>query len=62
LTKIGGKGDFRCPKCGVKISPDECKEEVYTILEPIMKEESLEKILLQCNNCGSKIILIGFAV
>jgi DNA-directed RNA polymerase subunit RPC12/RpoP len=60
LTKIRGKGDFRCPRCGIKISPDESTEETYTILEPVMKGDSLEKILLQCNKCGSKIHLTGF--
>jgi DNA-directed RNA polymerase subunit RPC12/RpoP len=60
LTKIRGKGDFRCPRCGIKISPDDSTEETYAILEPIMKEDSLEKILLQCNKCGSKIYLTGF--
>jgi hypothetical protein len=34
LTKIGGSGDFPCPRCGTTISPDDCTEEVYQILEP----------------------------
>jgi len=60
LTKIKGKGDFKCPKCKVKISPDDQTENVYTILETIMKGESLEKIMLQCNKCGSHINVTGF--
>jgi DNA-directed RNA polymerase subunit RPC12/RpoP len=60
LTKIRGKGDFRCPRCGVRISPDDSTEETYSILEPVMKGDSLEKILMQCNKCGSKIYLTGF--
>ena len=60
LAKIRGKGDFRCPRCGVRISPDDSTEETYSILEPVMKGDSLEKILLQCNKCGSKICLTGF--
>jgi len=60
LTKIGGKGEFRCPKCGIKISPNDKTEDVYTVLEPVMKGDSLEKILLQCNRCGSQMSLTGF--
>jgi DNA-directed RNA polymerase subunit RPC12/RpoP len=60
LTKIGGKGDFKCPKCGKKISPDDRTEAVYTILEIIMNGENLEKIALKCNTCESQILLSGF--
>ncbi|NWG11286.1 hypothetical protein HXY33_06030 [Candidatus Bathyarchaeota archaeon] len=60
LSKIKGSGEFKCPKCGTKISPDDQSEEAYTILEPIVKEDRLEKVILQCNMCGSKISLIGF--
>jgi transcription elongation factor Elf1 len=60
LTKVNGNGTFNCPKCGIQISPDDTSENAYTIIEPIVKEDSLEKILLQCNNCQSRIRLIGF--
>jgi len=60
LTKIGGKGEFRCPKCGIKISPHDRTENIYTVLEPVMRGDYLEKILLQCNQCGSQIYLTGF--
>ena len=36
LTKIEGEGDFSCPKCGAKISPDDETETVYTIVETII--------------------------
>jgi predicted nucleic-acid-binding Zn-ribbon protein len=62
LTKIKGKGDFRCPKCGAYISPDDTSEDTYTILEPIVKEDHLEEIALQCNKCKSRIRLAGFHV
>jgi len=62
LTKIEGSGDFKCPKCGIKISPDDRTEEVYTILKALMKADSLEKIILQCNRCKSQIYLTGFSV
>jgi len=62
LTRIKGNGKVRCPKCKVEISPDDETEDVYTILEPVMKGDSLEKIVLQCNKCGSQIHLTGFHV
>jgi hypothetical protein len=31
LTKIGGRGDFLCPRCGNVISPDDCSEKAYSI-------------------------------
>jgi DNA-directed RNA polymerase subunit RPC12/RpoP len=60
LAKINGKGDFKCPKCGIKISPDDRTEDVYTILEIIMNGENLDKIALKCSNCESHILLTGF--
>jgi predicted RNA-binding Zn-ribbon protein involved in translation (DUF1610 family) len=60
LSKLKGTGDFQCPKCGTTISPDDQSDEVYTILKPIVKDDRLEKIVLQCNSCGCKINLVGF--
>ena len=60
LARINGKGEFKCPKCGVKISPDDTSEKTYSILETEMKGDSLDKIRLQCNKCQSKIHLTGF--
>jgi len=62
LSKTKGSGEFKCPKCGVKISPDDQSENVYTILRPVMKEDCLEKLILRCNYCGSIIHLIGFNI
>jgi predicted RNA-binding Zn-ribbon protein involved in translation (DUF1610 family) len=60
LVKIRGKGDFKCPGCGVKISPDDATEETYTIIETIMKGENLDRIILQCNKCRSQLQITGF--
>ena len=60
LTKIKGKGEFKCPKCGVKISPDDKTERNYRILEALMKENQLDSIMLQCGRCESQIHLTGF--
>ena len=62
LTKVRGKGQFKCPKCGTKISPDDTSERMYTIRETVMKGESLDKLILQCNTCRSQIRLTGFTV
>lgn len=62
LTKLDGKGDFLCPICKTKISPDDETEEFYTILEPEVKNNKLETLLIRCNNCSNKILLTGFSV
>ena len=60
LTKIKGSGEFRCPKCGIEISPNDETQDVYTILEIVSREDCLEEIILQCNKCQSQIHLTGF--
>ena len=60
LTKIRGNGEFGCPQCRIKISPDDRTEKVYTVVEPVMKGDALDRIVLQCNRCGSEIHLVGF--
>jgi hypothetical protein len=62
LTSIRGRGEFKCPRCGIKISPDDKTEDAYTILELVMKGDCLDKIILQCNKCGSQIHLTGFHI
>lgn len=62
LTKIDGNGDFPCPKCGATISPEDETGDVYIILEEKVKDDVLEEMLIQCNKCGCRIRLTGFAV
>lgn len=62
LTKLNGKGDFPCSICKTKISPDDETEEIYTILEPKVKNNKLESLLIRCNNCSNKMLLTGFSV
>ena len=61
LTKIDGKGDFLCPQCGTKISPDDESEESYSILEAKVNSHILEEVTICCNTCASQIRLTGFA-
>ncbi len=51
---------FDCPKCGIKISPDDRTEKRYRILEAAMKGDELAGITLRCNRCESQIQLTGF--
>ncbi len=60
LTTIAGEGDFPCPSCGTRISPEDESDEVYNILETKVKDNCLEEILILCNRCGGKIRLVGF--
>jgi len=60
LKKVSGKGEFPCPKCGTKISPDDETEDKYTIIEPKMKNDALAELVLQCNKCNSILTLTGF--
>jgi DNA-directed RNA polymerase subunit RPC12/RpoP len=61
LTRIEGKGDFSCPRCGTKISPDDETEDIYTILEPKVNNHGLE-LVIRCNKCSSQIHMTGFSI
>lgn len=60
LTKIDGTGDFPCPRCGIKISPEDETEKVYHILKTKLKNDSLEELVILCHKCGSRIHIVGF--
>jgi phage terminase large subunit GpA-like protein len=62
LTQIDGNGEFLCPRCGNRISPDDCTEEDYSILEIKMETESLDEVIIQCNTCATTIHLTGFSL
>jgi DNA-directed RNA polymerase subunit RPC12/RpoP len=62
LTKMKGNGDFPCPQCGTLISPDDCSEETYSILEPKVDEQGLEELVIRCNRCASQLHLTGFSM
>lgn len=62
LTEIDGDGEFLCPECGNRISPDDCAEEGYSILEIKVEIKSLDEVVLQCNKCAATIHLTGFSL
>ena len=62
LTKIDGGGDFTCPQCGNRISPDDCGEKAYSILETIVNGGGLEELVIRCNSCETHLHLTGFSL
>jgi len=57
LTKIEGSGEFSCPRCGNRISPDDVSEDSYSILEPKVNRHGLSEISIHCNKCSININL-----
>jgi transcription initiation factor IIE alpha subunit len=60
LARIEGSGDFPCPKCGAKLSPEDQTETMYSIKEIKTRRDRLEELIIQCNRCESLIHLAGF--
>ncbi len=62
LTKIEGDGEFSCPRCGSRISPDDECEEIYSIFGSKANADGLEEVVIRCNRCSSHIHLTGFSL
>ena len=62
LKELQGEGDFPCPGCGVVISPEDETADVYVILGTKVNGDYLEELVIQCNQCKSKIRLVGLIV
>jgi hypothetical protein len=62
LSAINDDGDFSCPRCGTMISPDECTEEAYSILETKVDNHGLNELVIRCNKCESNLHLTGFSL
>jgi len=61
LNNIEGNGEFPCPSCGAKISPDDESDLTYEIVDTKMRgDDSLEELVILCKKCGCKIRLVGF--
>ena len=60
LARIEGSGDFPCPKCGAKLSPEDETEATYSIKEIKTRRDRLEELIIQCHTCKSLIHLAGF--
>jgi len=62
LSRIEGTGDFSCPRCGTKISPDDFQinaEKACSILELTANSHGLEELVVRCNKCFSYLYLSG---
>ena len=60
LARIEGSGDFPCPECGVRLSPEDETEATYSIKEIKTRRDRLEELIIQCHKCKSLIHLAGF--
>ena len=62
LAEMDGDGEFLCPECGTTISPEDCSEESYSILEIKINLGGLEEVIIRCNRCASQLHLTGFSL
>ncbi len=60
LTQIDGDGSFKCPKCGMSISPEDETEDNYKIIDTKVLNDELVELVLTCGKCGSTLKLTGF--
>jgi len=60
LTALDGDGSFKCPKCGMSISPEDETEDNYKIVDTKVKNDELVELVINCGKCESSIRLIGF--
>jgi len=60
MARIEGNGDFPCPECGVRLSPEDEREATYSIKEIKTRRNRLEELIIQCYTCKSLIHLAGF--
>jgi predicted RNA-binding Zn-ribbon protein involved in translation (DUF1610 family) len=60
LSRMDRNGAFRCPECGARITPDDCSDKVYSILDINVKNYVLDEVVIRCNKCRSHIHLLGF--
>ena len=60
IARTSKDGSFRCPACGMKISPDDQSEANYVIHDIEMKNDELYEVIICCKRCFSLIHLNGF--
>jgi hypothetical protein len=61
LSETGRDGAFLCPKCGIRISPDDHSEVVYSIYDTVMTNNNLDEVILHCKRCLCFIHLTGLS-
>jgi hypothetical protein len=60
LAQIEGDGSFKCPKCGMSISPEDETEDNYQIVDTKVKNDELVELIITCGKCDSTLRLTGF--
>jgi hypothetical protein len=60
LAEIDGDGSFKCPKCGMAISPEDETEDNYKIVDTKVLNDELVELVITCGKCESTIRLTGF--
>ncbi len=60
LSDAAGDGSFKCPKCGMAISPEDETEDNYKIVDTKVKNDELVELVITCGKCESTIRLTGF--
>jgi transcription elongation factor Elf1 len=59
LASAEGDGSFKCPQCGLSISPDDETEDNYQILDTKVVNDELDELFIACGKCGCTIRLTG---
>jgi len=60
LAQVDGDGSFKCPKCGLAISPEDESEDNYQIVDTKVQNDELVELVITCGKCDSTIRLSGF--
>jgi len=60
LSQVEGDGSFKCPRCGLAISPEDETEDNYQIVDTKVQNNDLIELVITCGKCESTIRLTGF--
>lgn len=60
LAQVDRDGSFKCPKCGLAISPEDETEDNYQIVDTKVQNDELVELVIACGKCESTIRLTGF--
>ena len=62
VHELENDASFKCPRCGVCISPDDETNDNYEILDPkVNDKDHLSDVVFQCKRCGCIITVTGFS-
>jgi len=62
VYELDDDGSFKCPQCGICISPDDETADNYEIIDPKVDDnDRLSAVVFKCNRCGCTITVTGFS-